>query len=159
MPTRRAMSWPRATPTRPPRSVLSSVVALRAHSADPDAPVAVLGFSMGGSWAMWLATRQPDSIDAAVTFYGAQNIDFAALDAPVMGHFADVDPLVTDDELVEMQSQLLLIDKHVEFYRYAGTGHWFAEDSPAGVSQEPAATLAWDRTMEFLHRHAPTPMP
>ena len=25
---------------------------------------------------MWLATRQPDSIDAAVTFYGAQNIDF-----------------------------------------------------------------------------------
>ena len=70
--------------------VLSSIVALRAHSADPDGPVAVVGFSMGASWALWAATRQPDSVDAVVAYYGVQNIDFDALSAPVLGHFAEI---------------------------------------------------------------------
>ena len=141
--------------------VLSSIVALRAHSADPDGPVAVLGFSMGASWALWVATRQPASVDAVVAYYGSQNIDFEALTAPVMGHFAEHDPLVTEDELVEMQAHLLLLDKHVEFHRYPGTSHWFAEVAPdastdgesATVAAE-AAALAWERTMEFLATHA-----
>jgi carboxymethylenebutenolidase len=142
--------------------VLSSVVALRANSADPSAPVAVLGFSMGASWALWLATRQPDSVDAVVAYYGSQNIDFEALRAPVLGHFAEQDPLVTEDELVEMQAHLLLLDKHVEFHRYPGTGHWFAEaqrsdftDEAAAAVAEEAAATAWDRTVAFLAEHAP----
>lgn len=143
--------------------VLSSVVALRAHSADPDGPVAVIGYSMGASWALWLATRQPDSIDAVVAYYGSQNIDFDALTAPVLGHFAEFDPLVSEDELVEMQAHLLLLDKHVEFHRYPGTSHWFAEvdddaftdDESAAVSAR-AAELAWERTVVFLAEHAPT---
>ncbi|MFZ4518505.1 MAG: dienelactone hydrolase family protein [Microthrixaceae bacterium] len=131
--------------------VLSSVVALRAHSADHAAPVAVVGFSMGASWALWLATRQPDSVDAVVAHYGSQNIDFEELRAPVLGHFAEEDPLVTDDELVEMQAHLLLLDKHVEFHRYPGTGHWFAEEGP--YLDEAAAELAWERTVAFLAEH------
>ena len=133
--------------------VLSSIVALRAHSADPDGPVAVVGFSMGASWALWAATRQPDSVDAVVAYYGVQNIDFDALSAPVLGHFAETDPLVTDDDLVEMQAHLLLLDKHVEVHHYPGTGHWFAE-SGAGDHHDPeAAALAWERTLEFLAAH------
>ena len=57
-----------------------------------------------------------------VAFYGAQNIDFVELAAPVIGHFAEDDPFVTDDELVEMQAQLMLLDKHIEFHRYPGAG-------------------------------------
>lgn len=138
--------------------VLSSVAALRAHSADPSGPVAVIGFSMGASWALWLATRQPASVDAVVAYYGAQNIDFDDLRAPVLGHFAETDPLVTEDELVEMHAHLLLLDKHVEFHRYPGTGHWFAEDIPTGpahAAAAEAARLAWDRTVAFLREHAP----
>jgi len=135
--------------------ILSSVVALRAHSAEPTAPVAVMGFSMGASWALWLGTRQPDSVDAVVAYYGAQDIDFDSLRAPVLGHFAEDDPLVSDDELVEMQAHLLLLDKHVEFHRYDGTGHWFAEDTPAGPPDVEAAELAWNRTVDFLAEHAP----
>jgi len=135
--------------------VLSSVVALRAHSAVPTGPVAVLGFSMGASWALWLGTRQPDSIDAVVAYYGSQDIDFEALSSPVLGHFAEDDPFVTDDQLVEMQAHLLLLDKHVEFHRYEGTGHWFAEDTPIGPADAAAASLAWERTLAFLAEHAP----
>ena len=135
--------------------ILSSVVALRAHSAEPTAPVAVLGYSMGASWGLWLGTRQPDSIDAVVAYYGSQDIDFESLRAPVLGHFAEHDPLVSEDELVEMQAHLLLLDKHVEFHRYDGTGHWFAQDTPAAAADAAAADLAWSRTIEFLERHAP----
>lgn len=142
--------------------VLSSVAALRANSADRSGPVAVIGFSMGASWALWLATRQPASVDAVVAYYGSQNIDFVELTAPVMGHFAEFDPLVSEDELVEMQAHLLLLDKHVEFHRYPGTSHWFAElgrdaftdDESAAVSAA-AAELARERTMAFLAEHAP----
>jgi carboxymethylenebutenolidase len=142
--------------------VLSSIVALRAHCADTDGPVAVLGFSMGASWALWVATRQPASVDAVVAYYGSQNIDFQALQAPVMGHFAEFDPLVSEDELVEMQAHLLLLDKHVEFHRYPGTSHWFAElerdaftdDTSAEVAAR-ARELAAGRTMAFLAEHAP----
>jgi carboxymethylenebutenolidase len=73
----------------------------------------------------------------------------------VLGHFAEDDPLVSEDELVEMQAHLLLLDKHVEFHRYDGTGHWFAEDTPAGPADAVAADLAWSRTIDFLERHAP----
>ncbi|MFN7148420.1 MAG: dienelactone hydrolase family protein [Microthrixaceae bacterium] len=134
------------------RLVLDSIVALRAHSAVPEAPIAVLGYSMGASWALWVATRQPDSVRAVVAYYGAQNIDFDTLVAPVLGHFAETDPLVSDDELVEMQARLLLSDKHVELHRYEGTGHWFAE--PGVMNHDPAATeLAWSRTIDFLAEH------
>jgi carboxymethylenebutenolidase len=142
--------------------VLSSVVALRAHCADPAGPVAVIGFSMGASWGLWLATRQPASVDAVVAYYGSQNIDFQALRAPVLGHFAEDDPLVSEDELVEMQAHLLLLDKHVEFHRYPGTSHWFAEADPPvppaperADAEAGARTLAAERTLDFLARHAP----
>jgi carboxymethylenebutenolidase len=134
--------------------VLSSVVALRAHSADPDAPVAVIGFSMGASWGLWLATRQPESVDAVVAYYGVQNIDFDSLTAPVLGHFADEDPMVSEDELTEMHARLLLSEKSIEVHRYPGTGHWFAEEVTPGVHDPDAAELAWHRTLEFLSRHA-----
>jgi carboxymethylenebutenolidase len=135
--------------------ILSSVVALRANSADHDAAVAVVGYSMGASWALWLATRQPVSVDAVVAFYGAQNIDFVDLAAPVLGHFAEDDPFVTEDELVEMQAQLMLLDHHIEFHRYPGARHWFDEDTPVSDRDREASTLAWERTLDFLARHAP----
>ena len=134
--------------------VLSSTVALRSQSADPDSPVSAVGFSMGGSWALWLATRQPDSVNAVVTYYGSQTIDFEALRAPVLGHFAESDALVTDDELTELHAHLLLLEKDVRIHRYAGTVHGFAEEGWPGAHDPPAAALAWTRTVEFLRRAA-----
>lgn len=144
--------------------VISSIDALRAHSADPAAPVSLLGYSMGGSWAMWIATRAPDSVVAVVDYYGLQDIDFSALRAPVLCHFADSDPLVSEDEIVEMQSHLLLLEKSVEVHHHPDTRHFFAEeDVPAlgadgATSQRTdaeaaAAAAAWRRTVEFLRTH------
>lgn len=134
------------------RLVRSSVYALRGMPATPDAPVGVLGFSMGASWALWLASRVPDLVGATVVFYGSQNIDMAPARSPFLGHFAETDAFVDDDELTLLEADLRLLDKDVTFHRYPGAGHWFFEsDRPA--HDEAAAALAWDRTIDFLRDH------
>ncbi|HKX71500.1 MAG TPA: dienelactone hydrolase family protein [Acidimicrobiales bacterium] len=134
------------------RLVRSSVYALRGMPATPDAPVGVLGFSMGASWALWLASRVPDLVGATVVFYGSQNIDMAPARSPFLGHFAETDAFVDDDELTLLEADLRLLDKDVTFHRYPGAGHWFFEsDRPA--YDEAAAALAWDRTIGFLRDH------
>ena len=137
--------------------VLSSIAALRAHSANPEAPVGVLGFSSGGSWALWVAVRNPDSVAAVVTYYGEQKIDFASLNAPVLGHFAEFDDLCTVDDRVEMQAHLLMLEKAVDVHEYPGTWHFFAEDTEPSAAAAEAAVLAWDRTVQFFRAHLPAP--
>ncbi len=142
--------------------ILSSIVALRAHSVDPEAPVGVVGQSMGASWALWVATRQPDSVAAAVAHYGVQNIDFSDLTAPVLCHFAELDPIVSEDSASEMQAHMRLLDKSVAVHRHSGARHFFAESGvemlgPNGVTGERndierrESDLCWESTAAFLH--------
>lgn len=129
--------------------LLDTVVALRSQSEDPAAPIAVIGYSMGASWALWLGTRQPDSVRRVVAYYGIQNIDFVDMVAPVLGHFAEHDELVDDNDVIEMQAHMLLLEHSVEIHRYDGTSHWFAEpDRPE--FDEAAAATAMERTLAFL---------
>lgn len=134
-------------------AVLSTSSALRDLPATVDRPVGVIGMSMGASLALWLATRAPEQVGAAVVYYGSQDIDFETVTAPILGHFAERDELVSDDEVVEMEAHLRLLGKEVEFHRYAGTGHWFIEDDRPAAYDASAAQLAWDRTVGFLHHH------
>jgi carboxymethylenebutenolidase len=134
------------------RLVRSSLYTLRGMPATPDAPVGVVGFSMGASWALWLASRVPDLVAATVVFYGSQNVDMAPSMSSFLGHFAESDPWVAEDELTLLEADLHVLDKDVTFHRYPGTGHWFFEsDQPA--YDEAAAELAWDRTLAFLNDH------
>ncbi len=130
--------------------VLSSIVALRSQIDEPQRPVSIVGFSMGASWALWAATRQPDSVDGVVAYYGTQHIDFADLTAPVLGHFGSDDEIVSRDELVEMHAHLLLLERDVEVFDYEGKAHFFAESDVADAYDEDAAELAWERTIAFL---------
>jgi carboxymethylenebutenolidase len=132
--------------------VRSSLITLRSMPATPDAPVGVLGFSMGASWALLMAARHPELVGAATVFYGTQEIDMAATEAPILGHFAEHDELVAEDDVALMEADLKLLEKDVTIHHYPGTGHWFFEtDQP---SYHPvAAELAWDRTLSFFHQH------
>lgn len=130
--------------------VISSTVALRSATDDPAGPVAVVGFSMGASWALWAATRQPESFDKVVAYYGSQTIDFADMAARVQGHFAEHDDLVSHDDVVLLEADLFELGRDPEMWHYADTRHWFAEVDVADHYDEAAAELAWDRTVEFL---------
>ena len=116
-------------------------------------PIGVLGFSMGASWAMWVATRAPATVAATSIFYGSQDIDFLAATSAFQGHFAEHDEFVSENEHIEMEGQLRLVDKDVEFHHYPGTAHWFFESDRVPAYDEAAAGLAWERTLDFLRRH------
>ncbi len=130
----------------------SSLHTLRSLSHTPDGPVGVVGFSMGASMALWLAARVPASVAATTVYYGDQEIDMAEAQSAFLGHFAEDDPYVDDDTLALLEAELHLDELEVEFHRYPGTRHWFAEDDRPEHDPQ-AAALAWERTLAFLHRH------
>ena len=133
----------------------ASLRTLRTMPLTPDAPVGVLGFSMGASMALWLSAREADDVAATVAFYGAQDIDFAQARSAYLGHFAETDPYVDDDAVALLEAELHLDELDVEFHRYPGTHHWFfEEDRPE--HDDAAAALAWDRTLDFFRKHLPT---
>jgi len=130
----------------------SSLWTLRDMPITPDAPVAVMGFSMGASMALWLSARVPDTVAATTVFYGCQDIDFREAKSAYLGHFAESDPYVDDDGLALLEAELRLDELDVVFHRYPGTSHWFFE--PDRPEHDPiAADLAWSRTLDFLHHH------
>jgi carboxymethylenebutenolidase len=133
--------------------VLSSARALRAASDDPRAAIGVVGFSMGASWGLWLSARSPLEVAATVAFYGTQIIDFAEARSAYLGHFAEFDALVPDDEVVELEAHLKLLGLDTTFWRYPGTAHWFFEADRRLAYVQDAAELAWIRTTDFLRRH------
>ncbi len=128
--------------------VMSSAQTLRAASADPARPIAVVGLSMGASLALWLSARLTAEVGSVVVFYGAQSIDFDDASAEYQGHFAEDDDFVTEEDRVVTESFIRLGGRKTDFHLYPGTRHWFFEDGEN--YDEPAATLAWDRMQEFL---------
>ena len=131
--------------------VLSSAVALRSATDEPSGPVAVIGFSMGASWALWAAIRQPESFRRVVAYYGVQSLAVDELTADVLAHFPEHDDLIGDEELTDFEARLFEARKDPEIWHYPGTRHFFAEEA-GDAFDAPAAALAWDRTLAFLRR-------
>lgn len=134
--------------------VLASVGVLQRASEGEDQPIAVIGFSMGASLALWLAARAPDQVKTVVGLYGAQSIDFDEADAHFQGHFAENDHMVSEEDRVTTEAFIRLGNNETDFHLYPGTSHWFFE---AGDTFDPeAAELAWTRTIAFLAEHHPS---
>jgi carboxymethylenebutenolidase len=132
----------------------SSLQTLRSLPQTTGDVVGVLGWSMGASMALWLAARVPDAIAATAVYYGGQDIDMIEARSAFLGHYAEHDAYVDEDGLVLLESELHLDGLDVEFHRYPGTHHWFAE--PDRPEHDPAAAaLAWHRTLAFLGRLLP----
>jgi carboxymethylenebutenolidase len=123
-----------------------------AKELGPDAPLATLGWSFGAAYAIW-APSERDRVIATVVYYGAWVDEFVKQSrAPLLGHFAEVDPFTTDDEVSQLEAGFRDAGREITTYRYPGTGHWFAEPSRDAYRPE-AAELAFERTVDFLRGH------
>lgn len=144
-----------ANPDRLASLVLSSVELLSDQSAD--GPIAIVGFGMGGSLALWASVRRHAQVGAVVSFYGTQQIDFAGSESAYLIHYAEEDNYISDDEAVFMEATMGLEDLPVEAITHAGTRHGFCE--PEGETFDPDAfDTAWSRTLAFLNRQLASPV-
>lgn len=134
------------------KSLLRTVDGVRAHPAAIDRRVALVGFSMGGHWAVWLAQRPDLAVTAVTLYYAARGGDFSSATARVLAHFADTDRFVSAATRRTMERAVRAAELTYTAYDYPGTRHWFAEtDQPTYASDADA--LAFDRTVSFIqHR-------
>jgi len=111
--------------------------------------LSVIGFSMGASWSLVLASERLDAIRKVVMFYGSEGADFSSIKADIVGHFSDADEWEPLDGVRAMEEDMRKAGLNPTFYIYPNTRHWFfEEDRP---EYDPQATqLAWERTLEFL---------
>jgi carboxymethylenebutenolidase len=111
--------------------------------------IGVMGFSMGAAWALVVAADDPDKIAATVLFYGANIVDFSKVESKILGHYSDPDEWEPMEWVRKMEQGMKDAGLDATIHIYPDVGHWFVEsDRPEYDST--AATLAWDRTFEFL---------
>lgn len=133
----------------------SSLRLLQAACPDPRAPVGVLGYAAGASWALWLSVRFAEQCAAVATFYGTQSIAFEEATASYLLHFAEHDDDVTDDDSALMGLNLQLARREFRVEQHSGVASGFAETDHPNFDAAPEA-IAWRQTLEFFAASLPT---
>jgi carboxymethylenebutenolidase len=111
----------------------------------------VVGFSLGGAYALDASVSQPDEIAAAVTFYATYpGLDYGRAKAAYLGHFAEDDPFEPAESVAELEQALRAAGRPATFYTYPETRHWFFEANRPETYDAAATAVAWDRTLAFL---------
>jgi carboxymethylenebutenolidase len=132
------------------RKLSGAVAALHAHGAA--GKVGIVGFCMGGQLALYAATAQPDAYGAVVDFYGIHpkvTPDYAALEAPVLGFFAEQDGFVAPAAGREIKANVEKAGGRMDIHVYPGQ-HAFFNDTRPEVYDKASADDAWQKTLAFL---------
>ncbi len=120
--------------------------------ADGRGTLAVVGFSLGGAYALDMSVNLAEEIAAVVTFYASYTgPDYRGAKAAYLCHFAEDDPYESAESVAEMEQALRTGGKQATFYTYPGTTHWFFEANRPDAYDAAAAALAWERTVAFLN--------
>lgn len=143
---------------------VDAALARLAEAGIAPAQCGVVGFCMGGTVALAVATRR--DVGAAVTFYGgglaAGRFGFdplieeaPRLRAPWLGLFGDLDEGIPVDDVERLRSAAATSGQDTEIVRYAEAGHGFHCDQRASY-HEPSAKDAWSRTLAWFDTHLAT---
>jgi carboxymethylenebutenolidase len=135
--------------------IAGAVQVLRQHDAtnltDGRGKLALVGFSLGGAYALDMSVNLAQEITAVVTFYDSYpGLDYSKASAAYLCHFAQDDPFEPAESVAQMEQALQAAGRPVTCYTYPGTKHWFFEDNRPEYDAE-AARVAWERTIAFLH--------
>lgn len=112
--------------------------------------VGAVGFCYGGGVVNTLAVRIPETIAAAVPFYGRQPRpeDVPKIQAPLLIHYAGLDTRINEG-WPAFEQALKASNKEYEAYIYPNVNHGFHNDTMPRYDKD-AAELAWKRTVEFF---------
>ena len=112
--------------------------------------VGVVGFCWGGGAVNQLAVESPD-LNAGVAYYGmqAKAEDVSRIKAPLLLHYAALDERINAG-IPAYEAALKAAGKNYVIHLYPGVNHAFNNDTNSARYDEAAATLAWQRTVDFL---------
>ena len=120
------------------------------------ARIGVIGWCMGGKYALRVAVEEP-KLAAAVAYYGAPPTDstaIARIQAPVLGNYGGDDKGPAPDDVRAFEAAMKKAGKSVDVKIYDGAPHAFAnENNPWGGYRKEAAADAWSRTTTFFASH------
>lgn len=145
----------RASPRRSPmyKTLGRDIASLRAALEAGETKIGVVGFSMGGHWAVWLAQRPEYDVAATILYYAARAGDFSTCRSGILAHFAEHDPWVSLSARRNMERAIQKSGCDYRAHDYPETRHWFAERSRPAEFDEIAAQLALDRDLGHLQRN------
>jgi carboxymethylenebutenolidase len=139
--------------------------AVRALQSRGSEAIGVIGYCVGGSYAM-LAGCTVAGIDAVANYYGGvryartcANKPVAPLEkarsitVPMIAHYGSADRFVPPGDVDALEAVLDEAGCTYELFRYAGAPHAFDEDSRPAY-RPVASREAWSRTMAFLDWYA-----
>lgn len=135
--------------------IVAAVRYLRQHEATRQAGgrdrLALIGFSLGGAYALDTSVNLPEEVAAVVIFYATYTgLDFGRAQAAYLFNLAQDDPFEPPESVAAMEQELQAAGRQATFYTYPGTKHWFFEENRPEYDAG-AARLAWERTVAFLH--------
>lgn len=154
--------------------VQAGVDFLAAHPATGDSDVGVMGFCMGGMYAL-LAACGGRGVSASVAFYGLlshqhgilhdpagldrakkprEPLEAAAdLSCPLLALFGDQDEFVPQSDVDLLRERLAKSEQPAEVVVYPGAGHAFMNDTRPAAYRPEIAAQAWARSLQFLRSH------
>ena len=134
------------------QDMLNSARYLRTHELSTG-KLGATGFCWGGGMTNFLATEMGGELAAGAPFYGraADTEKVGKIEAALLVHYAEDDPRVN---AMREEFEVALNQHGVNYamHTYPGTRHGFHNYSTPRYSPD-AATLAWDRTVEFFREH------
>lgn len=118
--------------------------------------IASIGWCFGGSLSLQTALLFPETLDAAVIYYGGDlETDpevLKPLEMPILGIFGELDNRPSPETVEAFEKALKSLDVDVDVYIYPNADHAFA--NPSGERYNPVAAMdAWDKTVDFLSEH------
>jgi len=137
------------------RDIAGAATYLAGLAANSGRGTGCVGFSMGGSLALWSATLS-EEIVAAVGFYPA--VPWGRIN-PAWAHYVGKHAMLHADEAAGgceaqyLQTAITSIEQaggEVACFDYPGTKHGFFNDDRPEVYHETAAREAWSRTLNLF---------
>ncbi len=132
------------------KTLIANIENLLAYGDRGARTVSLVGFSMGGHWAVWLS-QQPDlEIRSTVLYYAVRAGNYVHCKTSFLAHFADNDPWVSRTARRNMERAISSAKCVYRAFDYPGTGHWFAETDRPEAYDAASAELAFERTIAHL---------
>lgn len=120
---------------------------------DTNGKFGCVGFCWGGAMANQLAVHSPE-MKAAVAYYGRQPLaeDVPKIKGAVQLHYGGLDTRINEG-IPAYESALKAASIPYELYVYEGVNHAFHNNTSIARYNEQAATLSWERTINFFNKY------